>query len=242
VGRIRMFGGPNGSGKSTIFDALTRTEEYFKRSIYINADEIEKLLKTNFSLNLKEFNLNGINNQLFIDYINNHTMYKSSINKGLPIDLSIDNDVILNPNKHTHSYEAAIIADFIRHELLIHKCSFIFETVMSHSSKVDLMRKSMELGNKNYLYFVSTESPEINIDRVRARVAKGGHPVPEDKIVERYYKSMSLLKEVIPYTHKTYIFDNSGKESKFMLTIQDGQYMEFHQDYLSNWIVDCLNI
>lgn len=50
IPRIRMFAGPNGSGKSTIKEYL------LPRHIgaYLNADELEKNLKSNSSLGLKD--------------------------------------------------------------------------------------------------------------------------------------------------------------------------------------------
>jgi predicted ABC-type ATPase len=38
----------------------------------------------------------------------------------------------------------------------------------------------------------------------------GGHPVPEDRIVKRYYRSLDLLMEAIKHTNRAYVFDNSG--------------------------------
>jgi predicted ABC-type ATPase len=41
---------------------------------------------------------------------------------------------------------------------------------MSHPSKLDFIKKAKNLGYKTYLYFVSLENPEMNVDRVDARV------------------------------------------------------------------------
>ena len=46
------------------------------------------------------------------------------------------------------SYLAARIIDFIRFEFLTLKISFTFETVMSHSSKLDFMAKAKKEGFK----------------------------------------------------------------------------------------------
>lgn len=55
------------------------------------------------------------------------------------------------------------------------------------------MRQAQALGYRTYLYFVSTEDPEINVDRVRIRVEEGGHMVAPDKVRSRYFNSLSLL-------------------------------------------------
>ena len=55
--------------------------------------------------------------------------------------------------------------------------SFGFETVFSHSSNVEFLEALRVLGYDIHLFFVCTESHEINIARVENRVALGGHDV-----------------------------------------------------------------
>jgi len=77
------------------------------------------------------------------------------------------------------------------------------------------MRRAAEEGYKVYLYFVSTESPEINKFRVEARTRLGGHNVPSDKIESRYYRSLDLLYNACQLAYQVFFFDNSidGSES-----------------------------
>ena len=77
---------------------------------------------------------------------------------------------------------AQILARFLRECMLKEKRRFSFETVFSHPSNLDIMRQAAAAGYKVYLYFVSTESPEINKYRVKLRVEQKGHDVPENKI------------------------------------------------------------
>ena len=77
------------------------------------------------------------------------------------------------------------------------------------------MREAQVAGYKVYLYFVSTESPEINKIRVKSRATQGGHDVPADKIESRYYRSLDLLFEACQIAYQAFFFDNStdGKDS-----------------------------
>lgn len=75
------------------------------------------------------------------------------------------------------------------------------------------MRRAAEAGYKVYLYFVSTESPDINVERVQIRVRQGGHDVPEEKIRERYCKSLALLYDAIQLAYHGFLFDNSASKS-----------------------------
>ena len=110
-----------------------------------------------------------------------------------------------------NSYFASVSLDFLRQELLQRKVSFTFETVMSHPSKVTLLEQAQRAGFRTYLYYIATDDPAINISRVRYRVKQGGHAAPEDKIVNRYHRSLRLLMDAIRHTNRAYIFDNSGE-------------------------------
>lgn len=51
---------------------------------------------------------------------------------------------ILNPNSQTHSYEASILTDFLRQELIQSGQKISFETVMSQPSKIETLNFSRE--------------------------------------------------------------------------------------------------
>jgi predicted ABC-type ATPase len=127
-----------------------------------------------------------------------------------------------------NSYFASVAADFIRQILLRNQVSFTIETVMSHPSKVDLLRQAQNSGFRTYLYYIATDDPAINISRVRNRVIMGGHSVPEDLIVKRYYRSLDLLMDAIRYTNRAYVFDNSGQQTDhtWLAEITDGKNLE----------------
>lgn len=76
------------------------------------------------------------------------------------------------------------------------------------------MKKANAAGYKIYLYFVATESPEINILRVAKRVKDGGHHVPEDKIRKRYTGALSLLYDACQLAYQAYYFDNSNSDQE----------------------------
>lgn len=77
------------------------------------------------------------------------------------------------------------------------------------------MKRAANAGYKVYLYFVSTESAEINKYRVKLRVAKGGHDVPEDRIESRYTRSLDLLFDAAQIAYKAFFFDNSIDEEPY---------------------------
>ena len=110
----------------------------------------------------------------------------------------------LERNKSSMYYTMDKVAKYIN----IGK-SFCYETVLSHPSKIELIKLAKEKGYKITSIFVYTNSPSINIERVKARAEQGGHDVPIDKIQSRYYRSIELSKELKLLSDKYYSFDNS---------------------------------
>jgi predicted ABC-type ATPase len=112
-------------------------------------------------------------------------------------------------NPKRRAYQAAIQAEEQRQSYINQRESFAFETVMSHPSKLSVMKQAKNAGYLVELVFVATSDPEINIDRVRQRVAEGGHDVPVDKIRERYHRTIELLPASVEIADRVYVFDNS---------------------------------
>jgi predicted ABC-type ATPase len=59
------------------------------------------------------------------------------------------------------------------------------------------------------IWFCGLSSPELHIARVAARVAAGGHPIPEDKIRERYSQAQMNLINLMPHVAYIKVYDNS---------------------------------
>jgi replicative DNA helicase len=105
--------------------------------------------------------------------------------------------------------QAQLIADRRRDECIKAKKNFSFETVMSHPSKIEILVRAKEAGYTVLLYFVGTDDPQTNIERVALRVAQGGHAVPDEKVLDRWLRTMMLLQQAIRSSDHAYIFDNS---------------------------------
>lgn len=105
--------------------------------------------------------------------------------------------------------KAAKIVDEKRYKAIEEKRDFTFETVLSSSFKLAIIKKAKEEGYFIKCVFVLTTDPMLNVMRVRARVADGGHDVPKDKIVERYYKSLENVKELVNLCDILHVYDNT---------------------------------
>lgn len=104
---------------------------------------------------------------------------------------------------------AQAMADAERDRCLQNGESFSFETVMSHPSKLEILKRAKSMGFYVIVYFVATETPDLNVARVAQRVALGGHDVPEDRIRARYIRTLSLLPAISEYADDFILFDNT---------------------------------
>ena len=84
------------------------------------------------------------------------------------------------------------------------------ETVLSTPKYRRLVDKAKGLGFEVRLIYVLLDTPQRNIERVRLRVKKGGHAVPENKILERRVRSLEQLPWFLEHADQAWLFDNSG--------------------------------
>ena len=230
IPRLRMFAGPNGSGKST-FKTMIRRELL---GIYINPDEIEKEIRDRGFLDLEAYHVTTTKQEI-LDFFKRSPLLKKADCLDEADSLRFNDNKLSFHEVMVSAYFASVAADFIRQKLIECSKSFTFETVMSFPDKIELLRKAQSRGYRTYLYYVATENPDINISRVRYRVSRGGHSVPEDKIVTRFHRSLDLLMQAVQSTHRAYIFDNSAHEHIWLAEITNGNSLEMKTDQIPAW-------
>lgn len=173
---------------------------------------------------------------------------KTSLTKVLREEHSVPLGQYLNPDdiaKHialssklniplgNEPYLAAQIAQEIsiglRDDWIADHLSFTYESVMSHESHLETVKRAKSLGYKCYLYYICTSDPELNKARVGQRVMEGGHDVPSDRIVSRYNRSLEHLSDMLSICHRAFLFDNSKKLTFFAEVTPDG-YLDIIED------------
>lgn len=234
--RMRMFAGPNGSGKSTIKDYLPPK----LWGVYVNADEIEKNIKQYGIFNFNDYKISTSAEDILKSLEMSGILIAKKLIKALVLLEIEDNLIIFDKECMINAYFAAAIADIIRHKLLELKRDFTFETVMSSDDKVALLKKAQDSGFKTYLYYIATDDPLININRVENRVKSGGHHVDKDKIDNRYSRSLDLLLPAIRYSNRAFIFDSSAKSGSFQIAVIEEQVLEFKVEQVPYWFMKAI--
>jgi len=229
-----MFAGPNGSGKSTLKSYLPLP----LLGVYLNPDEMEAEIRQQQFLDFSAYGVTTTAAAVLAFF--NHSPFLRDAGLGEAAQqLTFTNHRLEFGAVKVNSYFASVASDFLRQKLMAEKTSFTLETVMSHPGKVELLAQAQAAGYRTYLYFVATDDPAINLSRVKSRVQLGGHPVPEDKIAERYHRSLALLMDAIRHTNRAYIFDNSGDNAAgkhtWLAEITEGRELELKTDRMPAW-------
>lgn len=95
-------------------------------------------------------------------------------------------------------------------ELLQKEESFSIETTLSTRSYFKLVETAHQKGYEVTLLFLWLKSPEQAIRRVAKRVENGGHDIPKDTIIRRYWTGLNNLFDIyMPIVDTWILVDNS---------------------------------
>ena len=87
--------------------------------------------------------------------------------------------------------------------------NFAFETTLGANTIPRLLAQAASQGVEIYVWYVGLSSPELHIERVRARVRRGGHDIAAEHIQRRYEHSRLNLIDLLPRITALRIYDNS---------------------------------
>lgn len=86
---------------------------------------------------------------------------------------------------------------------------FSFETTLGGNSITQALLRAAASGLDVFIFYVGLDSPDRHIARVAARVTRGGHPIPAEKIRARYPKSLANLIKLLACASEVRVYDNS---------------------------------
>lgn len=107
------------------------------------------------------------------------------------------------------SRQARLWADARRAQCLAEGRSFVSETVFSHTSKLDLISAAQRAGFAVVLLVVCVDDPQQLLGRVGQRVKEGGHPVPPERILSRYPRTVRHLRVALQRADLALLYDTS---------------------------------
>lgn len=117
--------------------------------------------------------------------------------------------------------------------------SFNQETTLTGNMIKKNIKRAKAEGYKIELEYVGVDSVEIAKERVKARVNKGGHGIPDADIERRYHNSLKQLKEVLPLCDRVSIYNNTFAFEP-VAEIQDN-FIKIREGYKkTKWIQEIL--
>lgn len=94
---------------------------------------------------------------------------------------------------------------------IAHGLDYNFETTLGGRSFASLLKEAAGKGFEVRVWYVGLASPEHHLARVKARVRKGGHDIPEADIRRRFDQSRLQLIELLPHLSELRLYDNSAE-------------------------------
>ncbi len=85
---------------------------------------------------------------------------------------------------------------------------FAFETTLGGDAVTAALMEACHTHDV-FVWYCGLASADLHLQRVQARVAAGGHDIPEARIRERYVKSPLNLIRLMPYLAELRLCDNS---------------------------------
>lgn len=89
------------------------------------------------------------------------------------------------------------------------RLTLAIETTLGGRTITSLLERAHDEGVEVRMWFVGLDTPERHLARVKARVAQGGHDIPDAKVRERYEASRRNLIRLLPDLTELRLFDNS---------------------------------
>ncbi len=88
--------------------------------------------------------------------------------------------------------------------------NFTQETTLSGALTLKTIKRARELGYSIRLYYIGVNTAEESLKRIKNRVEKGGHDIPQEDVRRRYQKRFADLAAVLPFCNEVKLYDNEN--------------------------------
>ena len=98
------------------------------------------------------------------------------------------------------------------HEIASKNSDFAFETTLSGKTHINFLKEAKGRGYQIHLFFLWIPSEKLAFQRIKDRVAEGGHDVPAEDVRRRFVRSIHNFFQLYrPLLNSWMLFDNSGQ-------------------------------
>ena len=167
----------------------------------------------------------------------------NAINGDMKKSVRINSDEIVREigkwNSEIDQVKAAKIAIGLRNECMEKGNSFNEETTLTGKTILKLIDKVREKNYKLHLFYVGVGSPDISKERIKKRVADGGHHIPDEVVDKRYKESLKNFEKILKEFDNVVVYDNSVR-FRTLLQIIDKKVIKIADD-LPEWMENTIN-
>ena len=125
------------------------------------------------------------------------------------------------------------------HELIEAGTDFIVEVTLSGKGFARTISQLKRAGYTVTIVFIFLKSPETSVARVRNRVEAGGHHVPTEDVVRRFYRSKHnfwyIYKDLVDGWH---LFYNSAEHPQEVASGEGNQFTVIKNDFFELFMRD----
>lgn len=109
-------------------------------------------------------------------------------------------------------------------ELIAHGIGFTWETTMSGKTAAGWLRDARAKGYTLKAYFLWVRNVDVTIDRIRQRVAEGGHNIDPDVSRRRFYKTIQNFFTIYrPLMDTWKLLENEISGPRLLAVEKDGR-------------------
>lgn len=114
--------------------------------------------------------------------------------------------------------------------------SFTQETTLSGQRPLKMVKEAKAAGYYVRLFYIAVSSPEEALERIKNRVAKGGHDIPKEDVLRRFEGRFEALAKILPHCDEAVFFDN---ENGFVEVAEyrNGE-LRCTGDYRPQWLIE----
>jgi len=168
---------------------------------------------------------------------------KSTFSAALRADRSllvIDPDAIARENS-IGLWDAGRITLQCVDRAMASRHGFLKESTLSSLYEVRLLHRTSDAGCRTHLIFLGLDSAELAVERVRQRVLRGGHGVPQNDIIRRRIKGLSNLPGAIKLAGSSLLYDNTADSRTSLAAVFEHGRLVRHE-FTPDWLGEALQM
>ncbi len=151
------------------------------------------------------------------------------------IDPDVLNRIYKNRYPNTYLIESAKQALTMYKQGIDSGVNICIESTLAGHGTTERIIQAKKHGYFTVAYFVGLNDVELNLKRVRQRVAEGGHNIPEGSVRKRFTESINNTIHLKDYFDELYVIDNS-QDSYSLQISKHGKKITKHLSDLEPWI------